>query len=269
MMKKSVSLSLFEGSKTAPILFRSDIEKNIPLIKELGYDGVDLFVLDPSSEISRKAKQLLKDKGLGVGSVMPASLAAEGLFLGDNDSAIRQEIVERMKEIIAYAAEVGGMVSLGLVRGSVKGNDTVPAFLDRFKDSIEKLLPFSQRHGVELLLEPINRYETNAINSSLEGYEFIAETGLPIGLLLDTFHMNIEDVDIHESFKTCGDLVKHVHFLDSNRLAPGMGHLDMKDIYATLQRMDYAGYLCLESLQGEDYQAVAQKGINFFNSVQA
>ena len=151
--------------------------------------------------------------------------------------------------------------------GSVKGDDTVSALLERFQDSIEKLLPISQPHGVELVLEPINRYEINTINSSMEGYAFIKETGLPIGLLLDTFHMNIEDVDIHESFTTCGDLVKHVHFLDSNRLAPGMGHLDMKAFYETLQGIGYEGYLCLESLQGDDYRTVAKAGINFFNSI--
>jgi sugar phosphate isomerase/epimerase len=266
-MKKSVSLSLFEGIRTAPILFRSDIENNIPLIKELGYDGVDLFVLDPSAEISRKAKQLLKDHGLGVGAIMPAALAAENLFLGDEDPVIRQRIVERMQEIIAYASEVGAMVSLGLVRGSVKGDDTVSALLERFRVSIEKLLPISQPYGVELVLEPINRYEINTINSSMEGFAFIKETGLPIGLLLDTFHMNIEDVDIHESITTCGDLVKHVHFLDSNRLAPGMGHMDMKAIYETLKTISYEGYLCLEALQGEDYRIVAQEGIHFLKSI--
>ena len=267
-MKKSVSLSLFQGNRTAPILFRSDIENNIPLISELGYDGVDLFVLDPSAEISKKASRLLKDRGLGVGAIMPAALAADNLFLGDADPLIRERIVERMQEIICYAAEVGAMVSLGLVRGSVKKNDKVSALLERFQDSIEQLLPISQPLGVELVLEPINRYEINTINSTIEGYDFIARTGLPIGLLLDTFHMNIEDVDIHQSITTCGDLVKHVHFLDSNRLAPGMGHMDMKAIHKTLVDIGYEGYLCLESLQGDDHLAVAHAGINFFKSIQ-
>lgn len=267
MMKKSVSLSLFEGTKATPILFRTDIENNIPLIKEMGYDGVDLFVLDPSAEISKRAKVLLAENDLGVGVVMPAALAGEGLFLGHTDPAVRKAILGRMEEVIAYASEMQGMVSLGLVRGSVEGDDTLEALLDRFADTTSKLLPFAQKHGVDLVIEPINRYEINTINSSMEAYDFIRQSGLPIGLMLDTFHMNIEDDDLHESLKVCGDLIKHVHFLDSNRLAPGMGHLDMTAIYNTLKEIDYDGYLCLEALQGNDYKEVGRKGIEFFKSV--
>lgn len=268
-MKTSVSLSLFEGTKTTPILFRNDIESNIPLIKEMGYDGVDLFVLDPKAQVSVRAKELLKSNDLGVGVVMPAALAGEGLFLGHVDKNIRQQILGRLEDIIAYTSEFeGGMVSLGLVRGSVEApGDTTEALLERFADTVDKLIPFAQKHGVRLVLEPINRYEINTINSSLEGYDFIKKSGLPIGLMLDTFHMNIEDVDYHESLKVCSDLVWHVHYLDNNRLAPGMGHMDMEAIYRTLKTIGYEGYLCLEALQGLDYRETAYKGINFFRNI--
>lgn len=268
-MKTSVSLSLFEGKKTAPILFRNAIDKNIPLIKEMGYDGVDLFVRDPKDDLSFRAKKRLKAVDLGVGVVMPAALAGEGLFLGHMDKKIRETIIGRMEEIINYTSDFeGGMVSLGLVRGSVETpGDTTEALLYRFADTVGKLIPFAEQRGVRLVLEPINRYEINTINSSLEGYEFIKKSGLPIGLMLDTFHMNIEDVNIHESIKVCGDLIWHLHYLDNNRLAPGMGHMDMVAIYETLIGIGYNGYLCLEALQGKDYQETARKGIDFFKSI--
>lgn len=266
-MKKSVSLSLFEATKESPVLFSSNIETNIPLIKEMGYDGVDLFVLDPKAKVSQQAIKLLKEYELGVGVVMPAALASEGLFLGHRDPDIRDEIVERMKEVMYYASEVEAMVSLGLVRGSVRGEEKVSDLLERFAETTNRLIPTSKEYGVDLVVEPINRYEINTLNNSMEAYQFIRDTGLPIGLMLDTFHMNLEDIDMHESFKVCGDLVKHVHFLDSNRLAPGMGHLDMRAIYKTLKDIDYKGYLCLEALQGDDFKHVAQKGIEFFKSI--
>ena len=268
-MKTSVSLSLFEGSKEAPILFRNDIENNIPFIKKMGYDGIDLFVLDPKAQVSGRAKELLKANDLGVGVVMPAALAGEGLFLGHIDKNIRQTILGRMEEIIDYTSDFeGGMVSLGLVRGSVEApGDTKEALLDRFADTTSKLIPFAKKRGVRLVIEPINRYEINTINSSLEAYDFIRQTGLPIGLMLDTFNMNIEDVDYHESLKVCGDLVWHVHFLDSNRLAPGMGHMDMTAIYETLKTINYDNYLCLEALQGKDYKETARQGIEYFRRI--
>lgn len=266
-IKTSVSLSLFQADKSAPVLFQGNLEYNIPLIREIGYQGVDLFVEDPGAQISREAVTLLTKYGLETGVVMPAALARQGLFLGDQKKEIREEIIVRMKEIIAYASEVNGMVSLGLVRGSLKGDDTWEAFSGRFADSIEKLLPFAESHGVELVIEPINRYEINTLNSSEEALQFIETTGLPVALMLDTFHMNIEDRSIRESLRMCGDKIRHIHFLDSNRLAPGMGHLDMEGIYNTLADMRYRGFLCLEALPKPDGETCARKGMEFFNRV--
>lgn len=266
-MKKSVSLSLFQASKSSPVLFMGDIETNIPMIREMGYDGVDLFVLEPEAKISKQAIKDLKDNDLGVGVVMPAALAGEGLFLGHKDKNIRDEIVTRMTEIMQYTSEVNGMVSLGLVRGNVSNDETMSQFLDRFSDTVGRLMPVSEKYGVPLVVEPINRYEINTLNSSIEAYEYIKKSGLDLYLMLDTFHMNIEDVSIKESLEVCADRIKHVHFLDSNRLAPGMGHMDMKAVYETLKTIGYDGYLCLEALQGDDYRETARKGIEFFNSI--
>jgi sugar phosphate isomerase/epimerase len=82
--------------------------------------------------------------------------------------------------------------------------------------------------------------------------------------MLDTFHMNIEDVSIANSIKKCAPLIKHIHFLDSNRLAPGMGHLNMTEIYKTLLEIGYDGYLCLEALPLPSSRLCAQRGIEFF-----
>lgn len=268
-MKTSVSLSLFEGTKQTPILFRNNIEENIPKIKELGYDGVDLFVFDPYDDVSIRAKELLKKNNLGVGVVMPAALAGEGLFLGHVDEENRKEIIIRMKEIIEYTSDFdGAMVSLGLVRGSVtEDGDTSEKLLARFADSVEQILPFAKERGVDLVLEPINRYEINTLCESMESYDFIKKSGLDIYLMLDTFHMNIEDVSITKSLEYCKDRIKHIHFVDSNRLAPSMGHIDMKSVYETLKKVGYNGYLCLETLQGEDYIHTAQMGMKCFADI--
>lgn len=266
-MKPSVSLSLFKADKTAPVLFQGNIESNIPLIREMGYQGVDLFVEEPQAKISRDAVKLLKEYGLEVGVVMPAALAGKGLFLGSRETDIREEIIVKMKEIIAYASEVNGMVSLGLVRGSLLGEDTYEEFYKRFAGSIEKLLPFAERHGVDLVIEPINRYEINTLNSSEEAFYFIESTGLPVYLMLDTFHMNIEDRSIEESLYLCKDRIRHIHFLDSNRLAPGMGHLDMERIFEVLEEIKYRGFLCLEALARPDGVTCAKKGIEFFRKI--
>ncbi len=264
-MRTSVSLSVVQGSATAPILFTGATEENFAKIQELGYDGIDLFVDDPLGEPAKQAGKWLEKYDLGVGVVMPAALAGQGLYLGDEDPSIRQTCQEKIGEIIHYAGDLGGMVSLGLVRGSTQPGETLEHFYGKFVPSCEKLLAVSPQ--VPLVLEPINRYEINTLCSAVEAVAFIQTTGLPLFLMLDTFHMNIEDVDIPEAFRLAMPYTKHIHFLDSNRLAPGMGHLDMEGLYQLFAQLGYQGYLCLEALPRPDTLTCATKGAEFFKKV--
>lgn len=267
-MKTSVSLSVFEAPSSMPALFSGGTEKNIARIAELGYDGVDLFVRDPADPLTRQTIQLLRRNHLGIGAIMPAALARDGLFLSAADDAVRAEAIRRICEIIPLASEIGGMVSIGLVRGSRQPQDSPEAFEARFLESCEKLLKVAQPAGVVLLIEPINRYEINTINSVQEGMDFIRRSGLPLYLMNDTFHMNIEDVDIGKMLLESLPYTKHIHFLDSNRLAPSMGHLDMAHFYRILENAGYTGYLCLEALADKvDPDFCACCGAKFFSTM--
>ena len=198
----------------------------------------------------------------------PTSCREKGIFLGDADREARLYAVKKMKEIIEFAAEVGGMVSLGLVMGGgvigAEQEEKRNEFFKRFVESCEMLLKISVPLGVDLVVEPMNRYETDNLKSSQEALTFIEKTGLPLYLMLDTFHMNIEDVNLIESFQMCMPYTKHIHFLDSNRLAPGMGHLNMEEIYRILERQGYGGFLCLEALPIPSGMECARRGAEFF-----
>lgn len=235
------------------------------LIK-LGYEGTDLFIDPADKETNRSAWKKLKAHRLSVGAVMPALLSRKGIFLGDADREARLYAVKKMKEIIEFAAEAGGMVSLGLVRGVIgtEQEEKRNEFFKRFVESCEMLLKISVPLGVDLVVEPMNRYETDNLKSSQEALTFIEKTGLPLYLMLDTFHMNIEDVNLIESFQACMPYTKHIHFLDSNRLAPGMGHLNMEEIYRILERQGYGGFLCLEALPIPSGMECARRGAEFF-----
>ncbi len=267
-MKTSVSLSVFPATEGMPVLFSGASEENVAEIARLGYDGVDLFVKDPLSEETKDAARLLAKYNLGVGVVMPAALAGQGLYLGDKDPAVRAECIKRIGEIIEFTASVGGMVSLGLVRGNRAADETLAEFYARYTESCAKLLEIAKPLGVALLIEPINRYEINTINSAREGIDYIKESGLDLYLMLDIFHMNIEDDSISGLLREALPLTKHIHFLDSNRLAPSMGHLDMANYYRLLDAMGYKGYLCLEALPKPTPQICAEQGALFFKNMQ-
>lgn len=266
-MKTSVSVSIFPASKTAPILFSGATRENFKIIKDFGYDGIDLFVDDPYSDNAKEATKLIKEFDLGVGLVMPAALAGQGLYLGDKSKEIRETCIKKIGEIIEYTSEIDGIVSLGLVRGSKTDDETMEEFNKRFIDSSEKMLKISEKYNMDLVLEPINRYEINTINSMQEGLDFLKETKLPMGLLADTFHMNIEDVDMQKILIESMSYIKHVHFLDSNRLAPSMGHMDMEALYKVFKDSNYKGFLCLEALAKPNPVEVAKKGAEFFNKM--
>lgn len=266
-MKTSVSLSTFDGPETSPMLFMKNLEHNISLISDLGYDGVDLFIIDPEEPETKKAWELLQKKNLGVGVVMPAGLAMKNLTMTDSDSEKKSEFFKRFHAIVEYASICGGMVSIGLIRGNKNAGEPLCSFLDRLAESCRHALDIAAKYGVKLVLEPINHNEIDNINSSQQALDFIKKYNLPLYLMLDTFHMNIEDDDICRSFEQCIDLVKHVHFVDSNRLAPGMGHLDMGKIYFTLEKLGYDGYLCLEALRIPDGITVARNGSAFFREI--
>lgn len=267
-MKTSVSLSVFEAKPGMPVLFSGGNECNIAEISELGYDGVDLFVQNPHSQETKNTIKLLEKYHLGIGVIMPAALAGEGLFLGDKSSAVRTECVRRINDIVCLAAETGAMVSLGLVRGSKASVETEEQFYIRYTNSCEMLLENSVSKNVSLLIEPINRYEINTINSVRQGVDYIASCKLPLYLMLDTFHMNIEDVSIEALLAEAMPLTKHIHFLDSNRLAPSMGNLNMQNYYRLLKAFGYGGYLCLEALPMPTASICARRGADFFRAME-
>jgi len=129
---------------------------------------------------------------------------------------------------------------------------------------LDKCCRSAQAHGVTLLLEPLNRYEADYLNTIEETIDTIEEIGAPnLKVLADTFHMNIEEVDMAAALRRAGPRLGHVHLVDSNRRAPGYGHLDMRSILQALSGMHYAGYLSFEVLPLPESRQAARDGICF------
>ena len=267
-MKKAVSLSVYPAGPGAPVLFSGGSEANLARISALGYDGVDLFVKDPAGQDTADTVRLLRKYGLGIGVIMPAALVEQGLTLGDPDESVRAECVRRIADICKLAGENGAMVSLGLVRGKRRQAETLDAFYSRFAGSCQSLVTVADACRVPLVIEPINRYEMNTILRVSQGLEFIRRYGLPLYLMIDTFHMNIEEASMEQAIRAAAPYTKHVHFLDSNRLAPAMGHLEMARYYRLLEELGYDGYLCLEALPKPDGYTCAKRGAAFFQTME-
>ena len=253
-------------ARFAPILWRGEIESAFALAAELGYDGVELHLRQPGDIDRAAAHKLSVQYGLGIPTLGTGMAAAEdGLTFSDTHPEVRRKAVERIKEQIALASYLDSAVTVGLIRGRL-GDDSQqrPARRAAVLACLDECCRFAQAWGVKIFLEPLNRYEADYLNTIEETLDTIEEIGAPnLQLLADTFHMNVEEVDMAAALHRAGSRLGHMHLVDSNRQAPGYGHVDMRSILQALCGIHYQGYLSFEVLPLPESRQVAGDAIRF------
>lgn len=248
----------------APILFAGDIARGLTEASRLGFDAVELNlrdsrVLDQDGLIARLQALRLPVSAIATGQ----SAHTDGLSLYHRDPAIVGGALDRLCGHIDFAARLGCALIVGSIRGRIAGEGREA---DRIRETgleaIRDCAAYARERGVTVLLEPINRYETNVLNTVQECLVAIEQTGADnLRLLLDTFHMNIEEASLEESFRLAGGRLGYVHLVDSNRRAPGMGHLDFARLLQVMNETGYNGFLGLEILPEPADIAAAERGI--------
>ncbi len=267
-MKKSIVVST-QQTKFSALAFKEDLEKNIKKVSSLGFDGIELAVRDPNYLEVEKVIQLIKDSNLEVPAIGTGQAwGDEGLSFSAPNEKVRKMAVERIKDQVKLAANFNAQVTIGLIRGIVQEGVSRKDAEKWTIACLRECAEFALERNTTLNLESINRYETNFINTLQEGVEFIEKVNMSnVGLLADTFHMNIEEASIYDSIREAKDYIIHVHFADSNRWAPGCGHLDFAKIVETLKEINYQGYISAEILPLPDQDAAAEMTIKTLNKL--
>lgn len=264
---RSLSLSP-QKAKFAPLLFAGDLEKGLQQASCLGYGGVELSLRDASQIRQEWLEEKLSGLELSVTAIATGqTYYTDGYSLYEADGDKRRQCVRRVIDHIDLAARLHCAVIIGGIRG------TCPPDLEgrkvqerKGKESLKACAAHAEEKGVILLIEPINRYETNVVNTLAEGLDLITEIGLSsLRLLADTFHMNIEEADITEALRAASSFLRYVHLADSNRLAPGWGHLDFRKILGCLESLHYTGPLGIEVLPKPDDQSAARQAIRYLS----
>lgn len=265
-MKLSIVLSTQPASFSA-LAYKGQIAENIAKIKSLGYDGVELAVRDPAALDVSALKSLLAEHRLPVPAIGTGqAFGEEGLSFTHPDASIRRKAIDRIKSHMSLAENLGAIVIIGLVRGKKESNtsgDQVEHWL------VEALTGCaSENRTVKLAIEPINRYETGLINTVASGLRLVDTIGLDnVGLLLDTFHMNIEEPSMVESMVAAGERLFHFHVADSNRWHPGAGHINFNAIFNTLKSVGYQGFVSAEILPLPDPDTAAIRTIEYMRGI--
>lgn len=262
-MKLSIAIADTHALPSAFVVYRG-FEESIPKAARLGFDGVEL-ALKRAGEIDRGGlKELLDENKLEVSCISTGQLYADGgLMLTHPDKTRREEVKTHFRELIDLAGEFGQIVNIGRVRGHI-GERPKPEVENLFVKVARELCTYALSGGVTLILEPVNRYEIDFINNVREGVELMKKVNMPNMMLMpDVFHMNIEDKSIGPELAGNIGYIKYIHMADSNRLAPGQGHIDFQAIFSELLRVSYDGWVSVEILPMPNPDTAAAQAAEF------
>jgi sugar phosphate isomerase/epimerase len=258
----SIVLSTHKAQFEA-VPFKGDFEANLAKISSWGYQGVELAIRDPglveaSNLESALARYGLKVPAIGTGQAW----VEEHLSFSSADPQVRHAAVERIQNHLYLAKRLNAIVIIGLIQGTTPVGQSKDQSMHFLVECLQKCAGVAAELHMQIAFEPLNRYETDLIHTADEGLGLIHQVGSQnLGLLLDTFHMNIEEPDITESIRKSGSRIFHFHVADSNRWYPGAGHLDFKTILQALDSTGYSGWVSGEFMPYPEADIAAQRSI--------
>ena len=223
-----------------------DVARSTERLARLGYDAMEIEG-EPEKHDPKQVKKAAADAGLQISSVCPNFTPNRDLSHPDTNR--RAEAQRYLRSLADFAVEVGAPLFIVAPTAYLRVKPVTDP-RDEWRWAVEGLRgagEYAGSLGVDLSLECWNRYGTYMLNRLQEGARMWRETGLSNGgVMADTFHMNIEERSPVDAVRALGGLLNHVHLSDSNRLAPGLGHIDFAGLIRVLEEMGYGGYLAFE-----------------------
>ncbi len=263
MIRSAITVSLVAQAKGGPFVYWDGLEAAAAAAAKLGFDALEVFAPSAASIDRPALHALLKQHGLAAAAFgTGGGWLVHQWHLTHADPAIRAQAREFIRAIIDVGGEFKAPAIIGSMQGKAEGAVTRDRALTWLAEALADLGAHAARHGVPLLYEPLNRYETNLLNRQHDAAKFLEARGIGnVKLLCDLFHMNIEEVSNAETLRACGRHVGHVHFADSNRRAIGFGHTETASVVAALKDIGFDGYLSGEILPLPDSATAAARTI--------
>ena len=249
------------------LAYRGNNEEIFAKLRQIGYQGVELFVRDPRDIDQDEFCRVLRKCGLDVAAVGTGPLASEDkLTFTALDERVRTEAVERTKSVIDFAARFGAQVNIGKLRGDIHKGD--PQSQEWQNQAFRTVCGYAATKGINITLEPQNRFSVDNLNTTQQALAWIREQQFPnLFLMLDVFHMNIEDKSTVASLIEAKDYNIHIHFADNNRGIPGVGQINFPEIVRVLKAVGYNRYISMEIDQIPDSYRAAQASFEFVDGL--
>lgn len=252
----------------------SDLGEKWHVAQTLGFEGIELrghgdFAFQKRLPELKKAQR--------EGAFFPSVCVIMSHFIADFDSNKRLDALNNMKSLLSVIAELGGRGAITPASYGMHSNSLPPYQAPRTSQEDEEILLESLHHlgehaqheGVQLFLEPLNRYEDHMINTLDQAVELCKKISLgSVQVMADLFHMNIEEQNSATALIEAKDYLAHVHLADSNRFQPGLGQIQFEQIFQALKQIEYNGFLAVECrLKGDTTEALRKVAVDFGNLV--
>jgi len=241
-MKTGINLLLWTGNPS---------EQHVPLLEQIaqwGFDGVEVPIHHYDEGIYKAFKAKMDELGLGATATTVMPPEANPI---SEDPAIRAAGLNHLKRSLEMCAVLGADALTGPLYSPVghivgRGRNE-----DEWKWAVEALAKAAETAeavGVDIAVEPLNRFETYFLNTLADACALAREVGHPrVKVLMDSFHANIEEKNLYEAYRAVGDLAGHVHISENDRGVPGTGHVDWAGIFRALKEIGYDRWLVIES----------------------
>jgi D-psicose/D-tagatose/L-ribulose 3-epimerase len=220
----------------------------LPPLKQAGFDSIEVPIFRPHDFAASAIRRSAESNGLELTAV---SVLTGGTNLISEDGDVRKRTVAHMKDCIAAVSEAGLRIMAGPLYspvGYLPGRRRTSDEWSWAVDGYQQLGDTLKKHGVTIAVEPLNRFETYFLNTAADAVAFADQVNHPnVGLLIDTFHSNIEEKDVPDAYRTAARHLKHVHTCENDRGTPGSGHIDWTGVFQALREIGYDGNLTIES----------------------
>lgn len=234
----------------------------LPRMKDAGCDFVEFLVPEPGELDLQETRTALTKAGLGVvlaARINPARDVASA------DTASHQAGIAYLKTCVDSAVALGATIVGGPIYGAplvFAGRAPAPvaeadrlARVARVVAALKEAGSHAEKHGVKLAVEPLNRFETDMCNTTRQGLDLVARVASPgVALMLDTFHMNMEEDDIAEAIRSAGSAMIHFQANENHRGFIGTGHIDWRAIAHALKAVGYEGPITLEPFRRDEHR---------------
>jgi len=265
-MRSAITISLVPQARGGPFVFWDDLAAGCAKATQLGFDAIEIFAPGAEALDADAIRPLLDRHRIKVAAVgTGAGWVIHKLSLTSPDSAVRAKAREFIRAIIDAGGKLGAPAIIGSMQGRWGDGVARDQAIAYLKDALDDLGHHSRQYNVPLIYEPLNRYETNLVNTQADGVALLKTLKTNnVTLLADLFHMNIEEVDLPSAIRSAGSSIGHIHLADSNRRPAGNGHTNFAPIAEALRDIGYKGYISAECLSWPDPEAAAAKTIESY-----